>query len=105
MCTTKFVSLGLFGFACLVGCCLLQASANEFGVQSQDRDSVLRAYQSGIKTHADFKRVSNFVTNSKADKWRKISWIPSLWEGVKASQARNKPMFIWAMNGDPLGCV
>ena len=115
MFTTKLSSLGLIGFKLigftfLVCCCLTQTSANEFGIefgtQSQDgSDSALKAYRSGFKTRADFVRVSKFIKNSKADQWRKIEWIPSLWDGVEASQARNKPMFIWAMNGDPLGCV
>lgn len=106
MFATKLTSFGLLAFACLVCCCLAQVSANEFGTQSQDgAGSVVKAYRSGIKTRADFERVSEFIKNPKADKWRKIAWIPSIWDGVEASQVRNKPMFIWAMNGDPLGCV
>jgi len=106
MFATKLTSLGLLGFACLVYCCLSQVSANELAPQPQDgSDSVVKAYRSGVKTRADFVRVSKFIKNPKADKWRKIPWIPSIWDGVEASQASNKPMFIWAMNGDPLGCV
>lgn len=102
----KLASLGLFGFAFLVCCCLTHTSANELGAQVQNRSaSVVQAYRSGIKTHSDFKLVGKFVKGAKSDKWRTIPWIPSLWDGVEASQARNKPMFIWAMNGDPLGCV
>ena len=106
MFTAKLSSLGIIGLTFLVCCSLTQTSANEFGAQSQDGSgSALKAYRSGFKTRADFVRVSKFIKNSKADQWRKIEWIPSLWDGVEASQARNKPMFIWAMNGDPLGCV
>lgn len=95
-----------FGFAVLVCCCFGLVEADELGSRSQDdRDGVLAAYRAGVRTNADFKRVSKFVTNSENAQWRRIPWIPSLWEGVKASQAKNKPMFIWAMNGEPLGCV
>ncbi len=70
-----------------------------------EQAKVLTAYRSGVWTRDEFKLVSNFVKTSKGAKWQTIPWISGLWEGVEASQASNKPMFIWAMNGDPLGCV
>jgi hypothetical protein len=37
--------------------------------------------------------------------WTKIMWEPDLWEGRRKAAKLNRPMFIWAMNGNPLGCV
>jgi hypothetical protein len=39
------------------------------------------------------------------EKWRQTPWIPSISSGRRMAQERKRPMFLWAMNGDPLGCV
>ncbi|MSS71785.1 MAG: hypothetical protein EXS64_09885 [Candidatus Latescibacteria bacterium] len=39
------------------------------------------------------------------ERWVEIPWIGNLWEGRQQAAAQQKPMFIWAMNGHPLGCV
>jgi hypothetical protein len=43
----------------------------------------------------------------KADqeRWTEIPWIGELWEGRQKAAREQKPLFIWAMNGHPLGCV
>lgn len=38
-------------------------------------------------------------------KWTGIPWETDLWEARLKAAAVNRPMFIWAMNGNPLGCV
>ncbi len=37
--------------------------------------------------------------------WRTIPWRTSLLEAQKAAAEENKPIFIWAMDGHPLGCT
>jgi hypothetical protein len=37
--------------------------------------------------------------------WRTIPWKVSLLEAQKAAAEQNKPIFIWAMDGHPLGCT
>ena len=70
-----------------------------------DQD-VLEAFEAGFESVEDFEKVYNFVLPStKESKWREVPWIPGLWDGMQAAKKANKPMFIWAMNGDPLGCV
>ena len=67
---------------------------------------IAAALKNGIKQPSEFQVVHDFITTSDdEDQWRKIPWVPSLWEGRKKAAAENKPLFIWAMNGDPLGCV
>lgn len=39
------------------------------------------------------------------EKWTQIDWIGEMWEGRQRARQAGKPMFIWAMNGHPLGCV
>lgn len=38
-------------------------------------------------------------------RWTGIPWETDLWEARLKAAAVNRPMFIWAMNGNPLGCV
>ena len=43
----------------------------------------------------------------KADneRWTEIPWLGQFWNGRQRAVEEGKPMFIWAMNGHPLGCV
>ena len=71
-----------------------------------DSDQVVSAMKSGLESDADFKTVHEFITSSNdEEKWRAIPWIPGLWTGVQAAAKSKRPLFVWAMNGDPLGCV
>jgi hypothetical protein len=38
-------------------------------------------------------------------KWLEIPWQTDLWEGRRLAMAEGKPIFLWAMNGNPLGCT
>ncbi len=74
--------------------------------QTQDPTAVLAAYESGVTTKKDFDLVFDFINESEKDaKWREIPWIPNLWNGIEVANEKKKPIFMWAMNGDPLGCV
>ena len=76
-------------------------------LQGQDtRSEILTAFKAGIANDAQYESVSNFIKPSGQEvKWREIPWIPSIWEGIKIAEKKRKPIFVWAMNGDPLGCV
>ncbi len=39
------------------------------------------------------------------ERWTDIPWIGELWEGRQKATREEKPLFIWAMNGHPLGCT
>ena len=39
------------------------------------------------------------------DTWRTIPWKTDLLEAQRLSLAESKPIFIWAMDGHPLGCT
>lgn len=75
-------------------------------VSAQSNSDVIKAFEAGFETQKDFDTVFKFVSPRENEtRWRKVPWIPSLWEGMKVAELKKKPMFIWAMNGDPLGCV
>lgn len=37
--------------------------------------------------------------------WQTIPWLSTMTEGVVKAQEEKKPIFLWAMNGHPLGCT
>jgi hypothetical protein len=39
------------------------------------------------------------------DVWRTIPWKTDLLEAQRLAVAESKPIFIWAMDGHPLGCT
>jgi hypothetical protein len=38
------------------------------------------------------------------DKWAEIPWMASLWEGRQRAATLGKPILLWEMDGNPLGC-
>lgn len=40
-----------------------------------------------------------------AEKTQQIDWLPDLISAQKAALDQKKPMFIWSMDGHPLGCT
>ena len=81
-------------------------SLNSQSAVAQDSKDVLDAFESGVTNEQQFQSIFDFVRSSDSEeKWREIGWIPSLWAGVEMAAEKQKPIFVWAMNGDPLGCV
>ena len=53
-----------------------------------------------------FAEVLSFVSPRHEDmKWASIPWQTDLWEARTLAAERDKPIFAWMMNGNPLGCV
>lgn len=38
------------------------------------------------------------------DKWAEIPWMASLWEARQHAATLGKPILLWEMDGNPLGC-
>ena len=38
-------------------------------------------------------------------KWLEIDWKTDLWEARKEAAAKGKPIYLWEMDGHPLGCT
>ncbi|HWG41965.1 MAG TPA: hypothetical protein VN688_04205 [Gemmataceae bacterium] len=43
--------------------------------------------------------------SAKEDRWNRIPWQSSLWEARRQAAAKGKPIFLWEMDGHPLGCT
>ena len=77
-----------------------------FAMEPNDTKILMSAIKSDGLSTQQFKQLTQFIKpSSSEEKWRETPWIPSIHDGRKISVAKNKPIFLWAMNGDPLGCV
>lgn len=55
-------------------------------------------------TPEDFDALHRRMAPPKSEAWRRIGWNINLLQ-VQADAAREKkPIFIWSMDGNPLGC-
>ena len=56
-------------------------------------------------TEADFESLHRELQPSGKEAWRTIPWETSLLRAQERAAAEQKPLFIWAMDGHPLGCT
>ena len=54
---------------------------------------------------AEFARLHKLLQPAEDSPWRTIPWKISLLDAQHTAAAANKPIFIWAMDGHPLGCT
>jgi len=64
--------------------------------------SILLAQQ-GLSP-ADFQKLHDTLKPPAAELWRDIPWRVSLVEAQNQAAREHKPLFIWSMDGNPLGC-
>jgi hypothetical protein len=81
-------------------------SSSVLSRKTADRLSISTALESDALDRSQFEQLRNFILPSaKEAKWREIPWLPSLHQGRTMASQKKRPLFVWAMNGDPLGCV
>ncbi len=56
-------------------------------------------------TDEEFRRLHRELQPSPNEPWLTIPWKISLLDAQQAAARENKPIFIWAMDGHPLGCT
>ena len=39
------------------------------------------------------------------DRWAAIPWLTDLWQARQLAAKQGKPILLWEMDGNPLGCV
>ncbi len=72
----------------------------------QDDNGIRECLKNGIESEAEHRLIYDYVIGDSLNaKWKQIPWEADLWKGRIRSAETGKPLFIWAMNGDPLGCV
>ena len=56
-------------------------------------------------SESEFRKLHKQLRPSDTEPWRTIPWKISLLEAQRAAASEKKPIFIWAMDGHPLGCT
>ncbi|MFK7817162.1 MAG: hypothetical protein AB8G99_00465 [Planctomycetaceae bacterium] len=56
-------------------------------------------------TESDFVSLHKQLQPAPDETWRTIPWRLSLLDAQRQAAAEKKPLFIWAMDGHPLGCT
>lgn len=59
----------------------------------------------GAVTEADFATLHRKLQPTGKEAWRTIPWETSLLRAQERAATEQKPLFIWAMDGHPLGCT
>ena len=51
------------------------------------------------------ERIQGVLPRPEDEKWLKIGWRSDLARGRFEANAAGKPLFLWLMDGDPMGCT
>jgi len=50
-------------------------------------------------------KIASVLPNSQEDAWLQIGWHTNLMQARGLAQNAQRPLFLWVMNGHPLGCT
>ena len=59
----------------------------------------------GAVSQTEFETLHRDLQPTGEETWRTIPWETSLLKAQSRAAAEQKPLFIWAMDGHPLGCT
>jgi hypothetical protein len=60
--------------------------------------------QAGGMSLEEFRTLHDKLKPPAGEAWRSVPWKVSLVEAQNAAAREKKPLFIWSMDGNPLGC-
>ncbi len=66
---------------------------------------IAASVQAETLTDAKFRELLAELRPAADEPWRTIPWRTSLLDAQRNAAKANKPIFIWAMDGHPLGCT
>ena len=49
--------------------------------------------------------LGRIVAAPEESRWREIPWQTDIRDACRIAAETGKPIFLWAMNGNPLGCT
>lgn len=62
------------------------------------------APQEGVKA-GDIASLKTLIKpHAEETKWEEIPWTVDLWEARKKAAQTGKPIMLWEMDGNPMGC-
>ncbi|HEY9790417.1 MAG TPA: hypothetical protein V6D22_08460 [Candidatus Obscuribacterales bacterium] len=50
-------------------------------------------------------QIASVIPTPQEDAWLNIGWRTNLMQARLEAQRYNRPLFVWLMNGHPLGCT
>ena len=56
-------------------------------------------------TPAEFRELQDTLLPHCLEKWQTVPWKSNLLEARDLAAKSGKPLFMWSMNGHPLGCT
>ena len=56
-------------------------------------------------TPTDFRELQDTLLPQHPEKWQTVPWKITLLEARALAVKSGKPLFMWSMNGNPLGCT
>ena len=59
----------------------------------------------GTLTLTEFESLHQQLQPTGKEQWRSIPWKTSMLDAQAEAAREQKPIFIWAMDGHPLGCT
>jgi hypothetical protein len=67
--------------------------------------SLVLADSKSALTAEQFEKLRTLIKpHPGEDKWAEIPWTSQLWEARRQAAAQGKPILLWEMDGNPLGC-
>ncbi|GIW80102.1 MAG: hypothetical protein KatS3mg105_1909 [Gemmatales bacterium] len=66
---------------------------------------LLALSHAGELSETEFLRLHKELRPEPSEPWRTIPWRISLLDAQQTATKEQKPIFIWAMDGHPLGCT
>jgi len=66
---------------------------------------VLLALPQDPPSDDQFRELHARIVPRADEKWQAIPWKTDLLEARELAIAQGKPVFLWSMNGHPLGCT
>jgi len=67
--------------------------------------SSLAIAASGVLTLGEFETLHRQLQPTGSEGWRTIPWKTAMLDAQATAAKEGKPIFIWAMDGHPLGCT
>jgi hypothetical protein len=68
--------------------------------------SILTADAPAHSEREAFERLHSLLLPLKGEeRWREVPWASDLWEARRLAFEQGKPIFLWEMDGNPLGCT
>jgi hypothetical protein len=67
--------------------------------------SLVLADSKSALTAEQFEKLRGLIKpHPGEDKWAEIPWTSQLWDARRQAAAQGKPILLWEMDGNPLGC-